>query len=108
VWHICRQRLELDFEEPTRTSCFQDWWTQERNHLRGREKKEFDALVCTVSYALWKNRNAWTFGDVRRQNSPMTVADLVTQEYNMLKNIYRGHGAIPGPSAGIGINNVGE
>jgi hypothetical protein len=66
VWHICRQKLELDFVEPTRASFFQDWWTRERNRLRGRENKEFDTLVCLVSYALWKNRNAWTFGDVRR------------------------------------------
>jgi hypothetical protein len=63
---------------------------------------------ATVSYALWKNRNAWTFGDVRRQNSPMTVADLVTQEYNMLKNIDRSQGTVPGPNAGVGVNIVGE
>jgi hypothetical protein len=109
VWHICRIKLGLDFEDPTRNCCFQDWWTRQRDRLRGREKKEFDALVCTVSYALWKNRNAWTFGEVGRQNNPMTVAELVTQEYNMLKMINRSQGIAPAPNTGVGgANNVGE
>jgi hypothetical protein len=38
----------------------------------------------------------------------MIVAELVTEEYNMLKNIYRGHGAVPGPRVGVGLTNVGE
>jgi hypothetical protein len=62
-----------------------------------------------VSYALWKNRNAWTFGEVGRQNNPMTVAELVTQEYNMLKMINRSQGIVPAPNTGVGgANNVGE
>jgi hypothetical protein len=65
VWHIYRQKLDLHFEEPTRASIFKDWWTTECDRLRGLEKMEFGALVCTMSYALWKNRNAWTFGEVR-------------------------------------------
>jgi hypothetical protein len=38
----------------------------------------------------------------------MTMAELVTEEYNMLKNIYRGHGADPGPRVGVGVTSVGE
>jgi hypothetical protein len=108
VWHICRHQLDLDFEEPTRTSTFEDWWTRERNRLRGLERKEFDALVCTVSYALWKNRNAWTFGDVRRQHRPITLAALVTEEYNIIRSIRRGAGAGPSPTVGVGATFLGE
>jgi hypothetical protein len=38
----------------------------------------------------------------------MTVAELVTEEYNMLKNIYRCHGADPCPRVGIGVISIGE
>jgi hypothetical protein len=66
VWHICRQMLDLHFEEPVRTSSLREWWTTERDRLSGVERKDFDMLVCTTSHALWKNRNAWTFGEARR------------------------------------------
>jgi hypothetical protein len=83
VWHICRQKLDLHFEEPSRDSQFQAWWVSERSRLRGAERKEFDTLVCTVSYGLWKNRNAWVSADARSQHRPMTIANLVVEEYNM-------------------------
>jgi hypothetical protein len=37
-----------------------------------------------------KKRNAWVFADARRQHGPMTIANLVVQEYNMLKSINMG------------------
>jgi hypothetical protein len=30
VWHICRENFELNIEEPTPHSVFQDWWSNER------------------------------------------------------------------------------
>jgi type II secretory pathway component PulJ len=99
TWHICRLKLDLHFEDPTRASVLQEWWTTERNRLRGKEK-EFDTLVCTVSYALWKNRNAWVFGDNRRQHRPFTLAALVVEEYNLLINIDRSRGTAPGVGEG--------
>jgi hypothetical protein len=39
----------------------------------------------------------------------MTVAELVTQEYNMLKMINRSKGIVPAPNTGVGgANIVGE
>jgi hypothetical protein len=84
VWHIIRHLLDLNFEVPTAAHTFQDWWLAERIRLRGREQKNFDALVCIVSYALWKNRNAWIFNDARRQHRPITLAALVAEEYNII------------------------
>jgi hypothetical protein len=106
VWHICRQKLDLHFEEPTKKSTFQEWWTTERDRLRGLERKDFDTLVCTISYALWKNRNAWMLGEVRRQHRPITLAALVAEEYNLIKTVSRRTGT--GTGVGVGVMPVGE
>jgi hypothetical protein len=53
--------------------------------MRRQDRKDFDTLVCTVSYALWKNRNAWLFGNERRQHSPLTIAALISEEYNIVR-----------------------
>jgi hypothetical protein len=104
VWHICRETLELTFEEPTQASTFEEWWLRERAKLRDRKhRKEFDALVCMISYAIWKNRNAWIFGDARRQHRPISLAALVAEEYNLLKRCHRG-----GDGAGVGATTLGE
>jgi hypothetical protein len=104
VWHICREILEQTFEEPSRASTFEEWWLTERTKIRGKKhRKEFDALVCMTSYAIWKNRNAWIFGDARRQHRPITLAALVAEEYNLLK---RSHGR--GDGIGVGATTIGE
>jgi hypothetical protein len=96
--------LELTFEEPSRASTFEDWWLKKRARIRDKKhQKEFDALVCTTSYAIWRNRNAWIFGDARRQHRPITLAALVAEEYNLLK---RSHGR--GDSIGVGATALGE
>jgi hypothetical protein len=89
VWHICRERFDLDIEESNHQSILQEWWTSERNKQRGSAKRVFDTLVCTITYALWKNRNAWLFEDERRQHGPLRIAALVPEEYNMLKLAHR-------------------
>jgi hypothetical protein len=96
----------LHFEEPTTASTSTEWWTTERDRLRGLERKEFDTLVCMTSYALWKNRNAWTFGEVQRQHRPITLAALVAEEYNLIKTVNRGAGT--GTGIGVGVTLVGE
>jgi hypothetical protein len=65
----------------------EEWWVKERSRIRGREKRDFDTLVCTLCHWLWKNRNAWVFQDVRRQRNPLSLAALVTEEYNLLKGL---------------------
>jgi hypothetical protein len=42
-----------------------------------------------ITYALWKNRNAWVFEDERRQHGPIRIAALVAKEYNMIKIAHR-------------------
>jgi hypothetical protein len=61
---------------------------------------------CAVSYALWKNRNAWTNGETRRQHRPITLAALVAEEYSIIRNIHRGTGL--GTGVGVGVIPVGE
>jgi hypothetical protein len=89
VWHICRENFELDIEERNYWSVLQEWWASERNKQRGRAKRDFDTLVCTMTYPLWKNRNAWVFEDERRQHGPLRIDALVAEEYNMLKLAHR-------------------
>jgi hypothetical protein len=92
------------FEEPSRESMFEEWWLTKRGRIRDKKQtKEFDALVCTVSYAIWKNRNAWMFCDARRQHRPITLAALVAEEYNLLR---RSQGR--GEGVGVGATIVGE
>jgi hypothetical protein len=45
------------------------------------ERNNFDTLVCTAGYFLW---NAWLFGEERRQHRPITLAQGLTEEYNLL------------------------
>jgi hypothetical protein len=42
---------------------------------------------------LWKNKNNWVFNNVGRQHSPISLARLVTEEYNMIK-IAKRRGAV--------------
>jgi hypothetical protein len=99
-----REILDLTFEEPSRDSTFQEWWLKERGRIREKkQRKELDALVCTVSYAIWKNRNAWVFGDARRQHRPITLAALVAEDYNLLR---RSQGR--GEGVGVGATIAGE
>jgi hypothetical protein len=90
TWHICRHTLSLNIEEPSHLDTLEIWWIRERNRIRGREKRDFDTLVCTLYYWLWKNRNVWVFEDVRRQRNPLSLAALVTEEYNLLKRLGEG------------------
>jgi hypothetical protein len=38
-----------------------------------------------ISYALWKNRNAFVFGNEQRQHGPLSLVALITEEYNLIK-----------------------
>jgi hypothetical protein len=58
-----------------------------------------------MHYAIWKNRNAWVFGDAIRQHRPITLAVLVVEEYNLLRRSQeRGRGK----GVGVGATIVGE
>jgi hypothetical protein len=72
----------------TRASC-RNGGQLKRHKQRGRTKRVFDTLVCTITYALWKNGNAWVFEDEKRQHGPIGIAALVAKEYNLLIVAYR-------------------
>jgi hypothetical protein len=44
----------------------QEWWLAERAKCRDKDIGWFDSFICTIGYALWKNRNAWCFNNVQR------------------------------------------
>jgi hypothetical protein len=50
------------------------------NKIKWREKWDSDTLVCTLCYALWKNRYVWVFADGCKQRSPLSLAALLTKE----------------------------
>ena len=58
VWLSCSLKLEARFQAPRRTSTLLSWWMAERERVRDKERRWFDALVCMGCHAIWKNRNA--------------------------------------------------
>jgi hypothetical protein len=56
---------------------------------RQRAEKFRCACVHGVSWDV-ENRNACVFNDLRRHHSPLTLATLITEEYNMIKHLVRG------------------
>ena len=47
VWLSCSQKLGARFQAPRQTSTLQGWWMAEREKVRDKERRWFDALVCT-------------------------------------------------------------
>jgi hypothetical protein len=84
VWHICGLRLGFNYNAPEGDSVLEAWWSQERWRFRRKRRKCFDALVCTVCYALWKHRNAWEFGNTQRQYTTQRLASNIIDEYKLL------------------------
>jgi hypothetical protein len=81
--------FELDIQDPTAQSMMEEWWAYERSTKRGKARKKLDTLVCTISYALWKNRNAFVLDDERWQLGPLSLVALITEEYNLIKAAIR-------------------
>jgi hypothetical protein len=63
VWHLCRTYMGLNFRILEQDSDFSSWWLTERSRFAKKEVKWFDGVVCAVSHGVWKNRNAWCFGN---------------------------------------------
>jgi hypothetical protein len=89
VWHYCQQELRVQFEIHTLDSTLQDWWMRERARFRDKNRKWFDGLVCTVSYAIWKNRKAFCFNNVQRQTNARGGAARVMEEYILIRAAHR-------------------
>jgi hypothetical protein len=62
-----------------------DWWMAERRRFTKQDRRWFDGLVCMVGYAIWKNRNAWIFGNSRNQHSALNLSNLIVDDCNLLR-----------------------
>jgi hypothetical protein len=91
VWFQCKQRLNIHIQLPTPEISIEEWWLRERTRFSEKEKKWFDGLVCGVGHALWKNCNAWCFGNNTNQRSVEALAGLVLEELGLARKL-RGEG----------------
>jgi hypothetical protein len=97
VWFRCGQQVGINFIVPDANNNLKDWWTGERKRFRKQDRGWFDELVCMVGYAIWKNRNAWTFGNTRRQHSALTLSNLIFDECRLLRS-----------ALGVGVTHAGR
>ena len=88
----------LNFQEPLQQSTLQEWWLTQRVRFLAKERKWFDGLVCTVSHALWKNRNAHCFNNVQQQYSSEGLAKRILDEFAILRSMFQ---------AGVGVLDNG-
>jgi hypothetical protein len=78
--------LGINFTVPHVNSTITDWWTGERKRFSKQDRVLFDGLVCIVGYAIWKNRNAWVFGNTQRQHSALNLSKLIVDECRLLRS----------------------
>ena len=58
------------------------WWSDARKRMPKLHQKEFDSVVTSICWNLWKQRNGRVFGHMDLRNEGGTV-DLVWQELEM-------------------------
>ena len=62
VWHFILDRLHLTDVIPVQEEDVLAWWLRNRKLLQKHVWKGFDSLFFLISWKLWKERNAGTFG----------------------------------------------
>jgi hypothetical protein len=65
------------------TATYNDWWTEQRDRLKARWRKGLNSLVTLICWELWKNRNAWVFGDAIRQFPAERLANMILDELQL-------------------------
>jgi hypothetical protein len=85
VWYRCGQLSGANFLVPHADSTIKDWWMGERKRFSKQDRAWFDGLVCMTGYAIWKNRNAWVFGNTQRQHSALNLSKLILDECRLLR-----------------------
>ena len=69
VWFRLFQEIQFQTSVPTQHDNLQAWRLREASRCTTRDRKNFNATVTMVCWSLWKHRNAWVFGDTRKQFS---------------------------------------
>jgi hypothetical protein len=82
VWFLYKLTLGSMFKVPSANITVEDWWLRERARIQERDRRWFDTLFCTTWHMLWKNRNAWCFGNTRRQTNATILASHVMEVRN--------------------------
>ena len=75
------QQLNISANIPTDEEHFEAWWIQTRSLFLDSTRGNFDALVILCSWRLWKNRNAWAFGNIRQQWSVENITRSICDEF---------------------------
>ena len=74
-------RGEVNIEFPSTETTLEEWWSAERSRQVATNRRAFDTLVCTASWYLWKNRNAWAFANVSKQSTVEQLATKICDEF---------------------------
>jgi hypothetical protein len=106
VWFCVFSRLHIQAAPPVVDCNLQDWWSMEREKLQPRGRVGFDTLVALTCWSLWKNRNAWVFGDTRRQFSVVRLTNRILDELQLWIMAKRGTGIVL--REGVGVSLAGE
>ena len=64
---FCFQSLRIQADIPEMDSRLEAWWTEQRMRRPLKERGDLDSLIIFVCWSIWKNRNAWVFGNIDKQ-----------------------------------------
>jgi hypothetical protein len=81
VWLLCFTDMGIAATPPSITCKLEDWWLRERRKFIAKSRKNFDALIILGCWSLWKNRNAWVFGNPSSQHLVLVLAKLIRDEF---------------------------
>jgi hypothetical protein len=66
------------------------WWIEARKRTRKLDRKRFDSLVISTSWALWKQRNARAFGNEHEQKTRAQTLVEIKEEFQLWERARRG------------------
>jgi hypothetical protein len=53
-----------------------------------KDRKWFDGLVCGVGHVLWKQRNAWCFGNIGNPCTPAVLFAKILSKCQLLRRLH--------------------
>ena len=67
LWSAVLRKLQLDHTITVRHDNVFVWWLRERKSVPKIGRAGFDSMFFLISWSIWKERNARTFGDPSTQ-----------------------------------------
>ena len=81
MWAQIIQQTGIRVEALEDEDTLEVWWSANRTRVRKEWRRDFDEMVLLVYWQLWKNRNAWVFGNIRQRFSPEEMVRRIFMEF---------------------------